>query len=320
MGCQMTKSVGEIRRRLPDAFIEEISARYSPVTVDRILLGLSGGRDTTLRVNSLRAHVQDVMRVFQKKNIRFARVPWYRDALDLKNADERAVRKLDLYAQGAVYLQSLSSMLPPLALAPEPGEKVLDLTAAPGSKTTQLAALMGNRGEILANELDKVRCERLRYNVETQGAGIVTVRTGPGEKVGEAWPDAFDRVLLDAPCSGEGRFLANRPVTYRGWSEREVRRCAGLQKKLLQSACRALKPGGVLVYSTCTLNLVENEQVLDWALQALPLEMRETGLQVPGGAPAFTEGFDPSVGRALRVLPSQTMEGFFVAKLQKKRG
>ena len=312
-------SVSEIRHRLPDAFLDAIDERYSPLTVDQILLGLSGERDTTLRVNTLRADVREVMRLFQKKNIKFVRVPWCRDALDLKNADERTIQKLPIYQEGGVYLQSLSSMLPPLALAPEPGERVLDLTAAPGSKTTQMAAMMENRGFLLANELDKIRCERLRYNLEVQGVTIATVCTGAGEKVGQAHPAEFDRVLLDAPCSGEGRFLANKSITYRNWSERTVQQCARVQRRLLQSACQALKPGGILVYSTCTLNLTENEQVLDWALQSLPLEMLDLDLQVPGSRPAFAAGYRPAVGKALRILPSRTMEGFFVSKLRKRR-
>lgn len=312
-------SIGQIRRKLPEEFQESLRDNFSPGTVDKILLGLSGVRDSSLRVNTLKTDVQAAMRALRTANLRFSRVPWYGDALLLQGACEKAVQQLALYQQGAVYLQSLPSMLPPLVLDPKPGEYVLDLTAAPGSKTTQMAALMQNQGHILANELDSIRCERLRYNVALQGATIVDVQSGPGERLGEAMPAAFDRVLLDAPCSGEGRFLASQSATFRNWSPREVRRCAKLQKKLLQSACRALRPGGALVYSTCTLNQEENELVLDWALQNLPLKMQDIPLQVAGSLPAFSAQVDGTVGRALRVLPSKSMEGFFVAKLVKAR-
>ena len=311
-------AVREIRHRLPEAFLAQLDEAYSPMTVEKVLLGMSGRRDTTLRVNTLRATVQDVAKQLQKQGIKFQRVPWYRDALDLKNANERAIQKLPLYSEGGVYLQSLSSMLPPLFLAPRPGERVLDVAAAPGSKTTQMAAMMENRGSLVANEPDAIRRERLAYNLNVQGVTIAQVLAGPGERLGAQMPESFDRVLLDAPCSGEGRFLANRPITYRGWSEKAVHQCAKLQKKLLQSACEALKPGGFLVYSTCTLNEEENEEVLAWGLQTLPLKLMPPPVEVPGALPGRTGGQPASLQYSVRILPSQTMEGFFAALLQKK--
>ena len=125
--------------------------------------------------------------------------------------------------KGYIYLQSLSSMIPPIVLNPKPKKKILDLTAAPGSKTTQLSAIMENQGYILANELDKIRCERLKYNVDMQGAKIVEVVNGRGEKIGEKYQKMFDKVLLDAPCSGEGRFCARNVMSYRNWSLKTVK-------------------------------------------------------------------------------------------------
>src|SRR5699024_3045921 len=150
------------------------------------------------------------------------RVEWYKDALVVKNAKEKQIEKLEVYEKGFLYLQSLSSMIPPIILNTKPGEKVLDLTAARGSKTTQMCAMMENKGYILANELDKLRCERLKYNIEKQGAKIVEVIKQRGEKVGDNHKEEFDKVLLDAPCSGEGRFLGNNVSTYRNWSIKNV--------------------------------------------------------------------------------------------------
>ena len=168
-------SVSEIKRRLPEKFIDELYEMYSPVSVDKILLGMTDDRFLTLRVNTIKYNIQNLMKYFREKNIKFERVPWYTDALVIKNAKEKDIQKLDIYEKGYVYFQSLSSMVPPLVLNPKKGEKILDMTAAPGSKTTEMAALMENDGEILANELDKIRCERLKYNVEMQEAKIVEV-------------------------------------------------------------------------------------------------------------------------------------------------
>ena len=214
-------------------------------------------------------------------------------------------------------MQSLPSMIPPIVLKPNEGEKVLDLTAAPGSKTTQIAALMNNKGYILANELDKIRCERLKYNVNTQGSTIIDVVNGRGELLGREHENYFDKVLLDAPCSGEGRFDASSAITYKNWSERTVRDLAKLQKKLFKSAYTALKQGGVMVYSTCTLNKEENEMVLQWALENLNIKLLDINLEVKEAIPACNTGLNNSINKAIRVLPSKNMEGFFVAKIQK---
>ncbi|WDC84105.1 RsmB/NOP family class I SAM-dependent RNA methyltransferase [Caloramator sp. mosi_1] len=207
------------------------------------------------------------------------------------------MEKLDIYKEGYIYIQSLPSMIPPLVLDPKNGEKVLDMTAAPGSKTTQMAAMMNNEGYILANELDKIRCERLKYNVELQGASIVEVVNGRGEQLGDKYPEEFDKVLLDSPCSGEGRFNIKDVKTYRFWSPKEVNRLSNLQKKLMLSAYKALKKGGIMVYSTCTLNRKENEEVLEWALNNLDIEILDIDLNINGVVEAFTDMYDKSIKR-----------------------
>jgi 16S rRNA (cytosine1407-C5)-methyltransferase len=193
---------------------------------------------------------------------------------------------------------------------------VLDVAAAPGSKTTQAAALMGNRGRIVANDVDPVRAERLAYNVRLQGCTIAEVRVGRGETIGTAEPAAYDRVLVDAPCSGEGRFLVFEPATTRPWSPRVVAESTRLQRKLLASGARALRPGGVLVYSTCTLNAAENEDVVQWAIGELGLEPEPIPLAVPGAFAGMARGRDPRVARALRLFPDAEHEGFFVCRFR----
>lgn len=308
-------SILEIKRKLPKDFIDKLYETYSPLTVDKILSGMSGKRNTTIRVNTLKTNVQEIMNILKENAIKFDRVSWYKDALILKNASEKQIQTLEIYEKGYVYLQSLSSMIPPLVLNPIKGEKILDLTAAPGSKTTQMAAMMGNEGYILANELDALRCERLKYNIEKQGTKIVEVNNGRGEIIGKKYEGFFDKVLLDAPCSGEGRFLGIDAKTYRNWSLKTVKELSKMQKRLFKSAYQALKQGGELVYSTCTLNEEENEKILEWALDEMGLKVEKIELQIRDCLKAVSE--NEEVKKAIRILPSKETEGFFIARFKK---
>lgn len=310
-------SITQIKNKLPEEFMDNLYEMFSPGTVDNILRGIAEKRFTTLRVNNLKYNIQDLMKYFKDINIKFDRVLWYKDALVIKNANEKDLQKLEIYKEGKIYLQSLPSMIPPLILAPAEGDRVLDLTAAPGGKTTEMASIMNGKGYILANELDKLRCERLKYNVEMQGADIVEVVNGRGEKIGENYKEQFDKVLLDAPCSGEGRFTIYNVQSYKQWSMKTVNELVKTQKKLFKSAYEALKPGGTLVYSTCTLNKLENEQIIDWALNNFNIKQERIELDIKQAVPAFSNGFDKNVGKAIRILPSKDMEGFFVAKFTK---
>lgn len=310
-------SINEAKRKLPIDFIENIYELYDPLKVDQILQGMMNPRNTTIRVNTMKYNIQDLMRYFKEKNIKFERVLWYSDALIIKNATEKEIQKLEIYEKGYIYLQSLSSMVPPLVLNPKKGEKVLDLTAAPGSKTTQMAALMENEGYILANELDKIRSERLQYNVKSQGAEIVEVINGRGEKIGNSYTEYFDKVLLDTPCSGEGRFWLGKPMTYKDWSLKKVNQLAKIQKKLFESAYKATKRNGIMVYSTCTINKEENEYILDWAINNFDIKLLEINLNIKEAIKGDNTGLNSSIDKAIKILPSKNMEGFFVAKIKK---
>ena len=312
-------SVLEVKRKLPKKFVENLYNLFTPVTVDKILTGLNGKRNVTLRVNNLKYSIQELMKQLKEKNIKFGRVSFYNDALIIKNATEKEVQNLEIYKKGYIYLQSLSSMIPALILNPKPGEKVLDLTAAPGGKTTQMAAIMQNKGYILANELDKIRCQRLEYNVKMQGADIVEVSNRRGEIIGKIYQNNFDKVLLDAPCSGEGTFLANDVKTYRNWSEKTKLELSKMQRKLLKSAVEAVKPDGLIVYSTCTMNKEENEQIIKWAIDELKVKIVSIDFELKNVISGFEVEEDEILKKAIRVLPNENYEGFFVAKLQKRK-
>ncbi len=310
-------SITEAKNKLPMDFVENLYTIFSTLTVDKIITGMLCKRNTTIRVNTLKLTIRELMEILKRNNIKFDRVLWYNDALIIKNVSEKQLQMLNEYKEGKFYIQSLSSMIPPLVLEPKQGEKILDMTAAPGSKTTQISSLMDNKGYILANELDKIRVEQLKYNIKCQGASIVEVRQGRGEDLGKIYLEQFDKVLLDTPCSGEGRFLLENPQTYRSWSEKTVKELVKTQKRLFKSAYESVKKNGTIVYSTCTINQKENEEILNWALNNFSIKIENINLNINETISGFTEQYNQSIAKAIRILPSKNMEGFFIAKIKK---
>lgn len=296
-----------------------LSAQYQPKVYEQILSGFMVDRRVTLRVNRLKTDTRRVMELFRSENIKHERVNWYEDALIIQNKREKDFEDHRLFQEGEIYLQSLSSMIPPLVLQPKPGMKVLDLTAAPGGKSTQLAALMGNEGYILANEINSIRAERLKFNIQRQGATIVEVRVGDGKRPDPRWNQFFDAVLLDAPCSGVGLFDMAHSRTYRGWSLRTVNQLAKEQRKLIEVAFNALKPGGILVYSTCTLMKEENETNIAWTLEKFgsQVSLEKIGLTLANAVTQPVQ-LESQSNTALIIIPTELYEGFFIAKLRKR--
>jgi NOL1/NOP2/sun family putative RNA methylase len=289
----------------------------------QINAALNFKRKTTLRVNTIKCTKETVFGYFTKNGISYSPVPWYTDACVIDSTPLRELTDLDFYKQGFIYVQSLSSMLPPLILDPKTGDRVLDIAAAPGSKTTQMAARMQNKGLIVANDTSKIRSYRLLSNLEVQGVTIAQVTNGDGRSVWQQYPEYFDKTLVDAPCSMEGRFNLSDPKSYEDWSLKKVRDLSILQRTLLRSAISATKTGGTIVYSTCTLSPEENEGVIDWILNKEKGNIRIEDIHIPNllfdqGISAFAgKQYHPDVARALRIFPSETMEGFFVTKIKK---
>lgn len=309
-------------RAFPTEFLNRLQRIVPPGIMHEVGLGFQGERSTTFRVNALKSNPSDVIRDLAKRGLVCEEVRGFPGTFILKKGSFKKLSESRSYEEGWIYLQSLSSQIPPLVLSPRPGETVLDLAAAPGGKTCQMAALMGNRGELIAVEPDQIRCERLKFNVEKQGACIATVARARGEKLGAEYEARFDRVLIDAPCSSEGTFSAGKRATFSHWSEEFVRDAAKLQKKLIAAALRYVKPGGLVAYSTCALSPEENECVIDAALSDHPgTRTEDLTLKFPFLRPPLASwdgvAFSADVRRARRIYPSPMMEGFFVALLRK---
>lgn len=223
---------------------------------------------------------------------------------------------------GYFYVQEVSSMMPPLALDPKPDDFVLDLTAAPGSKTTQIAAKMENEGTIIANDNDFNRIKILAANLERCGVTNTIVTRQDGVLLCEKLAKAgfmFDKILLDLPCSGEGT-LRSSPKTFKMWNIKVVKKLSRQQKKLFASALKCLKVGGTVVYSTCTHSPEENEEIVDFALRNFPVEVEKFKLPLKcrKGVIAWNgKKFNKDVEKVCRIYPQDNdSEGFFVSRFK----
>lgn len=287
-----------------------LTAQYGEATAQRIARGYASRRAATLRINPLRGDRAKTRAELEAAGLATQGVPWYDDALILTGAREDAVTALPLYARGAVYMQSLSSMIPALLLGAQPGENVLDMAAAPGGKTTQIAALTMGGAMITACEKNRIRAERLKFNIERQGASHVTVMTADAAQLDDLF--RFDRILLDAPCSGSGTVQLGRAREKASFTEANLQKTTRAQAALLAKALRLLRPGCEMVYSTCSILERENEAIVRRALgkgaQIVPLEL--AGMEDVPTLPTTIPG-------TLCVMPTELYEGFFVAKIRR---
>ena len=243
--------------KIPDFLFQMLVNQYGEKNTDEILDGYKQKRFTTLRVNTIKSNVEEIKNELKNNKIEFQRVEWFESAFVLKNANEQDIKELDIYKQGKIYMQSLSSMLPPIILEPKEKEDILDMTAAPGGKTTELAALSDNKSHITACEKNKIRAERLKYNVEKQGATNVFVMQKDSRNIDDFFK--FDKILLDAPCSGSGTLNVENQNIEKIFTKQLVERSSKVQFDLLKKAIKLLKKGNEMVYSTCSILSCENE-------------------------------------------------------------
>jgi tRNA (cytosine49-C5)-methyltransferase len=309
---------------IPSAFIERLRSIVPPQHIDKIIASFSLTEQQSIRINSLKNVPEQTRRALESDGFSLETVPWSFDAFVLKDILPQAISRHPLACDGHIYQQNLSSMLPVILLDPKPGEYVLDACAAPGSKTTQMAALMGNVGEIIAVEAVKARFFRLKAVCALLGVTNVTAKLCDVRRFHPSNDKLFDKVLVDAPCSSEGRFRADDPKSVGYWSLRKIKEMSFKQKGILMSASRLLKPGGALVYSTCTFAPEENEEVVDWFLKKSKGEFALEPSAIDGvpSLPAITAWgravFIPEMDKCLRVKPSGPYSGFFLAKFTRK--
>lgn len=287
-----------------------LETQYAKTQVNSILEGLTKSRKTTIRVNTIKTCMTEIKEILEKEEISFKEVPWNDFALIIENADESRIRKLQIYNNGEIYMQSLSSMIPPIVLNPQANESILDMAAAPGGKTTEMACLSNNQAMITACEKNKIRCDKLKYNLEKQGVNRITIMQEDARKLSDFFK--FDKILLDAPCSGSGTINITDSNLEKYFSKELYIRAIKTQKELLEKAAKIVKIGGEIVYSTCSVLKDENEKIIQNILnknnfEIVPINMNITEIPI---LPTTIEG-------TLCVCPTKIYEGFYVAKIKK---
>ncbi len=274
-----------------------------------------------IRINSLKTDSRKLKSILENKySIEIQSVDSIPNAAQVKKDPENLIGKTIEHVLGFYYIQSLSSMLPAMILNPTENDLVLDLCAAPGSKTTQISELMINKGKLIANEIDVRRIRALVFNIDRLNLVNIGVINNKGELLSKIYDNYFDKILVDAPCSSLGIIQKRGEVTD-WWSLEHSERLHSIQLKLLIAAIKMAKPGKEIVYSTCTLSVEENELVLEKVLKKYPVEIKK--IEIPfkthnGKSEYFSDKLNNQIQNAHRILPWDiNSDGFFIAKLLK---
>ena len=300
-----------MEKNVPEFLIEMLNQQYGEKITSKILEGYSQERMVTFRVNTLKTSIEKVEEVLKNNNIEFEKVSWSDVAYIVKNVREDTLKELEIYKNGEIYLQSLSSMLPPIVLEPKENTDILDMCAAPGGKTTELASLTNNNANITACELNKIRIEKLKYNIEKQGATSVYTMQEDSRKINDFF--SFDNILLDAPCSGSGTLNVEDVNLEKTFTEKLIEKSQKSQLELLNKAVKILKQGQEMVYSTCSILNVENEEIVSKILKNNKVEIVPIEFEGKEELPLLPTKIDGT----LCVMPTEFYEGFFIAKIRK---
>lgn len=285
---------------------------------------------TAIRLNSLVDTPENILKKLRHLNLQLKQVNWIENTYIVLNKDKSELGKLPEYAQGLYYIQNLSSMIPALLLKPNEHEKVLDMCAAPGSKTTQLGEYMKNKGRLVANDVDTWRVQKLKDVLYQFNVRNAIIKNFDASIFGKQEAGAYDKILLDAPCSGEGLIYLSDSKSLRFWNIKKTKGLVKIQESLIRSAFNALKENGTLIYSTCTLEPEENEGIVTSLLKEYPNSRIEEieffnskgfadyEKHIKRGIQSWNEKtFHKDVSKTYRILPSSEMMGFYIAKIRK---
>ncbi len=304
----------------------ERTSRALQVSEETAAQLLSIGRQQSVRVNTLRTTLDTAQQALGSMDVEVQQVPWLREGLFIDSGIE-AVRDSSYADDGSLYIQNAASWLPVIALNPMEGEVILDVCAAPGGKTSHVAQMAHNSAFITANDNSRPRLHKLQRNLERLNVQNTTYTLHDASRLSHHFEHAsFDKILLDAPCSGEGMMTLDNRKDFESWSVAHIKRLQQLQKKLIVQAWQLLKPGGTLVYSTCTMAPEENEAVVDYLLRHnddVSIEsLDELSSYLDNRAASVLEWNDkkysPALQNAVRLYPSPRVEAFFLVKLTKR--
>ncbi len=288
---------------IPEFLYNRLIDSYGEELTSKIIERYNFKRIVSLRVNTLKSNIDEVKEVLDKNNISYKEVESIPFAL-IVDIDESKLQELDIYKNGLIYLQSISSMLPPLYLDLVKGSTILDMAASPGGKTSEICALSNNEIYVTATEVNEIRRDRLVYNLDKLGCKNVTTLRVDARNLDEYF--SFDNILLDAPCSGSGTIEEN---DFSKINDKLVTNITKVQESLLRKALTILKPGKTMVYSTCSILKEENENIINKMMKEFNIEIVPIDLGFET-LPSKIEGVQT-------IMPSELNEGFFICKIKK---
>lgn len=301
---------------LPDGYIAKMKSLLGN-EYEEFIQSYDSERCYGLRVNTSKISVEDFLKIFPYE---LKPIPWCESGFYYRKDVKPG--KHPYHAAGLYYIQEPSAMAVVEAVSPQPGDVVLDISAAPGGKTTQIANKIGEKGLLISNEINPLRAKALVENIERFGIRNTIVLNESPERLLNSFRGFFDKVIVDAPCSGEGMFRKDPEVCY-SWSEGMVKSCSKTQARILDVVFELLKPGGLLSYSTCTFSPEENEQVIDEFLKKHPeFELIDVAVSrfFSPGRPDWNDG-NPELSKCMRLWPHKIEgEGHFIAVLKKLDG
>lgn len=318
---QLTQEKYELKKA---ALVERTATALNTTTHHAAEL-LMVPRKQSIRINTLKTTRDTGLKSIEASGAQYNQAEWMDDGVFIETGIE-TLRDSSAISDGELYIQNAASWLPVLALQPQPGQKILDMCAAPGGKTSHIAQLTHNEALISANDNSRPRLHKLQHNLARLGVeGVEFLLHDATRLTQKLGTEQFDAILLDAPCSGEGMMRLNTKKDFESWSVAHIKRLQKLQKRLIIQAWQLLKPGGTLVYSTCTMAPEENEAVVDYLLRHNDTvkieELTNFKDSLHNVSPAVQQwngkSYDAELSKTLRLHPSPRVEAFFVAKLTK---
>lgn len=311
----------------PEVFRRRLVGIVGEQAFDAILERLQVRAECCFRIQRSRLgedeDADSVIRRLRQDGLEVVPLPWLDRMFTLPASQRRQLVDHPLTRDGRIYIQNPSSLMAVLALDPQPGEEVLDMCAAPGGKTLAIVDAMDGKGRVAAVEAVRGRFFKLRHMMQVHGADIVQCYQADSRQLWRKVPERFDRILLDAPCSSEARIRGDDPEAWRFWSDKKSREMSRKQAALIRSAFDCLKPGGVLLYCTCTYAPEENELIVQslldrhgerLSIEKLCLPCPET---MPGLASWQGQELNADMNKSVRVLPSRYTDAFFLCRLRK---
>ena len=315
-----------MNKNLPNELVDRLKEIYTKEELKIINSWFEcESRKISFRINILKTTTKEILEILKEKKLEVEKVKFLKNGYILLNWKEKDLWDLDIYKQWKIYMQSISSQLPVDLLDISDFNKVLDITAAPGWKTSQVSALLKNTWEVVANDNNQIRIDKLNFTLNKQSCKNVKVIKTDARLIwekNEDYIEYFDHIIADLPCSAEGKINVNKEKSYWFWNIWVVKRNYKLQKEIIKSIIPLLKTGWSLIYSTCTLAPEENEAMVHMILSNYPeLSILEISIdydKIKQWIKSFwKQVFRNDVTKSIRILPSEEAEWFFIAKFKK---